>query len=159
MKKDVFCVTLPLNFQDFKNMSKDNTERNYGFKHIQPEYSWMTPGWIEELVKHEPDEEVQDYVTDILTDLTTPEKSRLESPTDSLDCIEDYWINRLTANSTKFEDDAVYKWPVVSMDFFAKNEAYELCYNIQKTIEIIRKQLDFIENSPSEVNMHSDLPF
>lgn len=140
-------------------MSKDNTERNYGFKHIQPEYSWMTPGWIEELVKHEPDEEVCSYVTDILTDLTIPEKSRLESPTDSLDCIEDYWINRLTANSTKFEDDAVYKWLVVSMDFFAKNEAYELCYNIQKTIEIIRKQLDFIENSPSEVNMHSDLPF
>ena len=140
-------------------MSKDNTERNYGFKHIQPEYSLMTPGWIEELVKHEPDEEVQNYVTEILTDLTTPEKSRLESPTDSLDCIEDYWINRLTANSTKFEDDAVYKWLVVSMDFFAKNEAYELCYNIQKTIEIIRKQLDFIENSPFEVNMHSDLPF
>ena len=140
-------------------MSKDNTERNYGFKHIQPEYSWMTPGWIEELVKHEPDEEVQNYVTEILTDLTTPEKSRLESPTDSLDCIDDYWINRLMANSTKFEDDAVYQWLVVSMDFFAKNEAYELCYNIQKTIEIIRKQLDFIENSPSEVNMHSDLPF
>lgn len=159
VKKDVFCVTLPLNFQDFKNMSKDNTERNYGFKHIQPEYCWMTPGWIEELVKHEPDEEVRNYVTDILTDLTTPEKSRLESSTDAFDSIEDYWFNRLLGYNIKFEDDAVYKWLVVSMDFFAKNEAYELCYNIQRAIDIIRKQLDFIEKSPSEVNIHSDLPF
>jgi len=65
-------------------------------------------------VKHEPDEEVRNYVSEILTDLTAPEKSRLESPTDNLDCIENYWINRLLAKSTKFEDDAVYKWMVIS---------------------------------------------
>lgn len=140
-------------------MSKDNTERNYGFKHIQPEYSWMTLGWIEELVKHEPDEEVQNYVTDILTDLTTPEKSRLESPTDSLDCIEDYWINRLTANSTKFEDDAVYKWMIVSQDFFAKNDAFELCYNIQRFIEIIKRNLEAVNSDTSYVDDGSGLPF
>ena len=138
-------------------MDKDN--RHYGFKHISSEYSWMTPGWIEELVKHEPDEDVRNHITNILEDLTTPEKSRLESPTDAFDSIEDYWFNRLLGYSIKLEDDAVYKWLLVSMDFFAKNEAYELCYNIQRTIEIIRKQLDYIENSPSEVNIHSDLPF
>jgi len=102
-------------------MSKDNNERHYGFKHIQPEYSWMTPGWIEELVKHEPDEEVRNYVSEILTDLTAPEKSRLESPTDNLDCIENYWINRLLAKSTKFEDDAVYKWMVISQALLPMN--------------------------------------
>ena len=48
VKFAVLCVTLPVYFQHFKNMSKDNNERHYGFKHIQPEYSWMTPGWIEE---------------------------------------------------------------------------------------------------------------
>ena len=31
-----------------------------------------------------------------------------------------------------------------SMDFFAKNDAFELCYNIQKAIEIIKR---FIANS------------
>ncbi len=70
MKFAVLCVTLPVYFQHFKNMSKDNNERHYGFKHIQPEYSWMTPGWIEELVKHEPDEEVRNHITEILEDLT-----------------------------------------------------------------------------------------
>jgi hypothetical protein len=126
-------------------MSKDNNERDYGFKHIQPEYSWMTPGWIEELLKHEPDEEVRNHITEILEDLTNPEKSRLESPTDKFDCLEEYWFNRIEAfNGKKLEDDEVYKWLMVSMDFFAKNDAFELCYNIQKAIEIIRR---FIANS------------
>lgn len=138
-------------------MDKDN--RHYGFKHISADYSWMTPGWIEELVKHEPDEEVCSYVTDILTDLTTPEKSRLESPTDSLDCIEDYWINRLTANSTKFEDDAVYKWMIVSQDFFAKNDAFELSYNIQRFIEIVKEQLETVNSDTPYVDDGSGLPF
>jgi len=137
MKIAVICVTLPVYFQHFKNMSKDNNERHYGFKHIQPEYSWMTPGWIEELVKHEPDEEVRNYVSEILTDLTAPEKSRLESPTDNLDCIENYWINRLLAKSTKFEDDAVYQWMVISqallpMNVIVKNSPNTECSTFSK---------------------------
>ena len=120
MKFAVLCVTLPVYFQHFKNMSKDNNERHYGFKHIQPEYSWMTPGWIEELVKHEPDEEVRNHITEILEDLTNPEKSRLESPTDKFDCLEEYWFNRIEAyNGKKLEDDKVYKWLMVSMDFLS----------------------------------------
>ena len=117
MKFGVLCVTLPVYFQHFKNMSKDNNERHYGFKHIQPE----------------------------LEDLTNPEKSRLESPTDKFDCLEEYWFNRIEAyNGKKLEDDKVYKWLMVSMDFFAKNDAFELCYNIQKAIEVIKR---FIANS------------
>ena len=113
MKFAVLCVTLPVYFQHFKNMSKDNNERHYGFKHIQPE--------------------------------TNPEKSRLESPTDKFDCLEEYWFSRIEAyNGKKLEDDKVYKWLMVSMDFFAKNDAFELCYNIQKAIEVIRR---FIANS------------
>jgi len=60
-----------------------NCNRNYGFKHISEEYKWITPDWIKELTKHEPDLEVRDYVTEILEDLTTPEKSRLVSSTDT----------------------------------------------------------------------------
>ena len=132
MKFAVLCVTLPVYFQHFKNMSKDNNERHYGFKHIQPEYSWMTPGWIEELVKHEPDEEVRNHITEILEDLTSPEKSRLEGAAEGFDCLEEYWFNRLLEYNIKLEDALVYRWLLVSMDFFAKNEAYELCYNIQR---------------------------
>ena len=158
----MICVTLPLYFQDFKNKSKDNNERYYGFKHIQPEYSWMTPGWIEELVKHEPDEEVRNYITEILEDLTSPEKSRLEGSAEVFDCLEEYWFNRLLAYNIKLEDDPVYRWLLVSMDFFAKNEAYELCYNIQRAIEIVKEQLEFVEKdaeSGPTVADENNLPF
>ncbi|MCQ2075875.1 MAG: hypothetical protein MJZ20_02400 [Bacteroidaceae bacterium] len=69
---------------------EESNSRKYGFKHISKKYSWMTTGWIDELIKHESDEDVRNYVTWILTDLTTPEKSRLESSTDSFDCLEEY---------------------------------------------------------------------
>ena len=116
-----------------------NCNRNYGFKHISEEYKWITPDWIKELTKHEPDLEVRNYVTEILEDLTTPEKSRLVSSTDKFDCLEEYWFKRIAAYEKKLEDDEVYKWLMTSIDFFAKNDAFELCYNIQKAIEIIKK--------------------
>lgn len=121
----------------------DMTEegRNYGFKHIADEYAWMTPGWIEELLKHEPDEEVRDYVSMILEDLTTPEGSRLVGNSDRLDCLEDYCVNRILAYGIPLEEDRVYKWLQTSIDFFARNDAFELCYNIQKAIEICRRQI------------------
>ena len=97
----------------------ENYNRNYGFKHISEEYKWMTPGWIKELIKHEPDYEVREYVTEILEDLTTPEKSRLVSSTDKFDCLEEYWFNRIAAYEKKLEDDEVYKWLMTSMDFYA----------------------------------------
>jgi D-mannonate dehydratase len=137
----------------------DKDDRKYGFKHIAKQYSWMTPGWIEELIKHEPDEDVCYFVKEILTDLTTPEDSRLESSTDLFDSIEDYSFNRLLANGTKLEDDKVYKWLVVSKDFFAKNEAYELCFNIQKAIDIVRTNLEACNNEGSVNNSADDLPF
>ena len=99
----------------------ENYNRNYGFKHISEEYKWMTPGWIKELTKHEPDYEVREYVTEILEDLTTPEKSRLVSSTDKFDCLEEYWFNRIAAYEKKLEDDEVYKWLMTSMDFYARN--------------------------------------
>ena len=107
----------------------------------------MTPNWTKELAKHEPDLEVRDYVTEILEDLTTPEKSRLMSSTDKFDCLEEYRFNRIAAYGKKLEDDEVYKWLMTSIDFFAKNDAFELCYNIQKAIEIIRK---FIADSEKD---------
>jgi len=109
-------------------MMDKNCNRNYGFKHISEEYKWMTHNWTKELAKHEPDLEVRDYVTEILEDLTTPEKSRLVSST----------------------DDEVYKWLMTSIDFFAKNDAFELCYNIQKAIEIIRKFIADSEKNHAE---------
>ncbi|KWW29970.1 MAG: hypothetical protein AUK63_1197 [bacterium P3] len=120
-----------------------NCNRNYGFKHISEEYKWMTHNWTKELAKHEPDLEVRDYVTEILEDLTTPEKSRLVSSTDKFDCLEEYWEKKL-------EDDEVYKWLMTSIDFFAKNDAFELCYNIQKAIEIIRKFIADSEKNHAE---------
>ncbi len=121
-------------------MEKD--VRNYGFKHIAKQYSWMTPGWINELLKYGQDEEVRYYVKKILTDLTNPEDSRLESPTDNFDCLEDYGFNRLACYGTKMEDDKVYQWLIISKDYFAQKEAYELCYNIQRALEIIKKISD-----------------
>jgi len=103
-------------------MMDKNCNRNYGFKHISEEYKWMTHNWTKELAKHEPDLEVRDYVTEILEDLTTPEKSRLVSSTDIM----------------------------TSIDFFAKNDAFELCYNIQKAIEIIRKFIADSEKNHAE---------
>lgn len=137
----------------------DKDDRKYGFKHIAKQYSWMTPGWIEELIQHESDEDVCYFVKEILTDLTTPEDSRLESSTDLFDCIEEYSYNRLLANGTKLEDDKVYKWLVVSKDFFAKNEAYELCYNIQKAIDIVRANLDVYNKEEIVNDGKGDLPF
>lgn len=124
----------------------------------------MTPEWIEELVKYEADEEVCNYVTDILTDLTTPEKSRLESPTERFDCLEDYCINRILFNNTKCEDDKVYYWLVVSKDFFALNEAYELCFNIQRAMDIIKsittEKSETIDTDQSSIDQSiADLPF
>ena len=139
----------------------ENYNRNYGFKHISEEYKWMTPGWIKELIKHEPDYEVREYVTEILEDLTTPEKSRLVSSTDKFDSLEEYWFNRIAAYEKKLEDDEVYKWLMTSMDFYAKNDAFELCYNIQKAIEIIKKLIADSEKDRAEpVAVDSDgLPF
>ena len=128
----------------------NNCNRNYGFKHISEEYKWMTHNWTKELAKHEPDLEVRDYVTEILEDLTTPEKSRLVSSTDKFDCLEEYWFNRIAAYEKKLEDDEVYKWLMTSIDFFAKNDAFELCYNIQKAIEIIRKFIADSEKNHAE---------
>ena len=139
----------------------ENYNRNYGFKHISEEYKWMTPGWIKELIKHEPDYEVREYVTEILEDLTTSEKSRLVSSTDKFDSLEEYWFNRIAAYEKKLEDDEVYKWLMTSMDFYAKNDAFELCYNIQKAIEIIKKLIADSEKDRAEpVVVDSDgLPF
>lgn len=33
-------------------------DRKYGFKHIKQQYRWMSPGWIENIVGIEPDENV-----------------------------------------------------------------------------------------------------
>ena len=110
----------------------ENYNRNYGFKPISEEYKWMTPGWIKELTKHEPDYD-----------------------------LEEYWFNRIAAYEKKLEDDEVYKWLMTSMDFYAKNDAFELCYNIQKAIEIIKKLIADSEKDRAEpVAVDSDgLPF
>lgn len=153
--KSNYVIRLALEIMD------KNYNRNYGFKHISEEYKWMTPGWIKELTKHEPDYEVREYVTEILEDLTTPEKSRLVSSTDKFDCLEEYWFNRIAAYEKKLEDDEVYQWLMASMDFYAKNDAFELCYNIQKAIEVIRKFIADSEKDRAEpVAVDSDgLPF
>ena len=50
---------------------------------------------------------------------------------------------------------------MTSMDFYAKNDAFELCYNIQKAIEIIKKLIADSEKDRAEpVAVDSDgLPF
>lgn len=134
-------------------------ERKYGFKHIAKEYSWMTPGWIEELLKHEPDEDVRYYIKAILEDLTNPEKSRLESSTDNFDSLEEYSYNRLLAYGINLEEDPVYEWLLVSKDFFAKNEAFELCYNIQKALDIIKRMIEGSADDEDIVLNDDGLPF
>lgn len=137
-----------------------NTDsRNYGFKHIAKEYSWMTSGWIDELLKHETDEDVRFHVKEILIDLTSPEKSRLESTTDNFDCLEEYCYNRVMCNNIELEDDKVYKWLLASKDFFAANEAFELCYNIQRAIEIIKTKSIPAESDNDGNSSNLGLPF
>ena len=133
-------------------------DRKYGFKHIKKEYRWMAPDWIEKIIQEERDKEVSEYVSWMLQDLTTPENSRLESSTDSLDSIEEYVSNRLICYGIKFEDDKVYYWLLKSMDFFAKQDAFELCYNIQKAIDIIKESVSAINNVPTKLG-EDGLPF
>lgn len=133
-------------------------DRKYGFKHIKKEYRWMSPGWIDRLVQEESDKEVSEYVSWMLKELTTPENSRLESSTDSFDSIESYVCNRLICYNIKFEEDKVYFWLKKSMDFFAEHDAFELCYNIQKAINIIKKKESDVYNAPAELG-EDGLPF
>ena len=133
-------------------------DRKYGFKHIKKEYRWMSPDWIERLVREESDKEVSEYVSRMLKELTTPENSRLESSTDSFDSIEEYVSNRLICYGIKFEEDKVYYWLLKSMDFFAQHDAFELCYNIQKAIEIIKESESAVYDTPIESG-EDGLPF
>lgn len=133
-------------------------DRKYGFKHIQKEYRWMSPGWIDKLIQEESNQDVSDYVSWMLQDLTTPEKSRLESSTESFDSIEGYVCNRLVANRIAFKDDKVYYWLLKSIDFFAQHDAFEFCYNIQRAIEIIKEKESAIKNAPIELG-EDGLPF
>ena len=94
----------------------------------------------------------------MLKELTTPENSRLESSTDSFDSIEEYISNRLICNGIIFEEDKVYCRLLKSMDFFAKHDAFELCYNIQKAIEIIKDSVAAVNNAPVELG-EDGLPF
>ena len=133
-------------------------DRKYGFKHIKKQYRWMSPGWIDKLVRIEHDTDVIRHVSAILKDLTTPEDSRLESSTDNLDSIEDYVLNRLILHNIPFEEDKVYVFLLASKDFFAQHEAYELCYNINRAIEIIKEKEDGVKKASVEMN-DGGLPF
>ena len=133
-------------------------DRKYGFKHIKQQYRWMSPGWIEQLVGIEQDKDVTMFISSILRDLTTPEDSRLESSTDNFDSIEDYVYNRLVFNNIPFEKDKVYVYLLASKAFFVQHEAYELCYNIDKAINIIKEMVSNVKNAPIECGDDS-LPF
>lgn len=150
-----------MNIDELKNQSQNNGEkddRKYGFKHIKEEYRWMSPGWIDRLIKEEKDEDVAEYISWILKELTTPEKSRLESSTDNFDSLESYVFNRLLCYNIRFEEDEVYKWLLKSKDFFAQHDAFELCFNIQRAIEIIKKMEESALNPPIECD-EDGLPF
>ena len=132
--------------------------RKYGFKHIKQQYRWMSPDWIEQLVGVEQDKDVAMYISSILRDLTTPEDSRLESSTDNFDSIEDYVYNRLIFYNIPFEKDRVYAYLLASKAFFVLYEAYELCYNIDKAISIIKEMESNVKNAPIEYG-DNGLPF
>ncbi len=133
-------------------------DRKYGLKHIKQQYRWMSPDWIEQLVSVEQDEDVAMYISSILRDLTTPEDSRLDSSTDNFDSIEDYVYNRLINYNIPFEKDKVYIYLLASKDYFAQHEAYELCYNIDKAISIIKEMESNVKNTPIEYG-DDGLPF
>jgi hypothetical protein len=44
------------------------------------------------------------------------------------------------------------------MDFFAEHDAFELCYNIQKAINIIKEKESDVYNAPAELG-EDGLPF
>lgn len=97
------------------------------------------------------------YLSNLLRDLTSPEDSRLESSSENFDSIEEYVFNRLICYNIPFEEDKVYVFLLASKEFFAQHEAYELCYNINRAIEII-KEKESVKNNPIEIN-ESGLPF
>jgi len=133
-------------------------DRKYGFKHIKQQYRWMSPGWIDKIVGIEPDEDVVMHFSSILRDLTTPENSRLESSTDNFDSLEEYVCNRLVFYSIPFEKDKVYIYLLASKAFFVQHEAYELCYNIDRAIEIIKEMESNVKNASIEYG-DNGLPF
>jgi hypothetical protein len=133
-------------------------DRNYGFKHIKKQYRWMSPGWIEKIVRIEQDSDAAMYASAILRDLTTPEDSRLESSTDNFDSIESYVCNRLLCNNIPFEEDKVYILLLASKDFFAQHEAFELCYNIKRAIEIIKEMETGVKTAPIDIS-DDGIPF
>jgi hypothetical protein len=133
-------------------------DRKYGFKHIKQQYRWMSPGWIEKIVGIEQDKDVVMYFSSILQDLTIPEVSRLESSTDNFDSIEEYVCNRLIFYNIPFESDKVYVYLLASKAFFVQHEAYELCYNIDRAIEIIKEMESNVKNAPIECDGNG-LPF
>lgn len=133
-------------------------DRKYGFKHIKQQYRWMSPGWIEKIVGIEQDKDVVMYFSSILQDLTIPEVSILESSTDNFDSIEEYVCNRLIFYNIPFENDKVYVYLLASKAFFVQHEAYELCYNIDRAIEIIKEMESSVKNAPIECDGNG-LPF
>ena len=135
----------------------DKDDREYGFKHIKQQYRKLSLDWIEKLVRIEQDKEVAMYLSNLLRDLTSPEDSRLESSSENFDSIEEYVFNRLICYNIPFEEDKVYVFLLASKEFFAQHEAYELCYNINRAIEII-KEKESVKNNPIEIN-ESGLPF
>lgn len=135
----------------------DKDDRKYGFKHIKQQYRKLSLDWIEKLVRIEQDMDVAMYFSNLLRDLTSPEDSRLESSSENFDSIEEYVFNRLICYNIPFEEDKVYIFLLASKEFFTQHEAYELCYNINRAIEII-KEKESVKNNPIEIN-ESGLPF
>lgn len=117
-------------------------ERNYGFKRVPKEHIRIVHEMIELLKKHKPSEEVYIYVSEILNELASPEISRLESQTDNFDSLEDYYVNRILAYNIKPEEDEVTEWLVVARTLSKKMEMYEMCYNIQRAIDLVKDWLD-----------------
>lgn len=115
--------------------------RNYGLKTVPEESKWMTPSVFGEILKYEHRGTVCEYLKWILNDLTTPAGTRLVSDCDSLDCLEDYWINQLCANGTKLYIDPVYHWLLVAKDFFEEHKNYEMCHNINVAISYFKRNL------------------
>lgn len=83
------------------------------------------------------DDEIKYYLDDILRSLADPENSRLTSPTDNFDAIEDYFVNRISCYNLKLHDDKVYKILSGLKMFFEKRGVYEMCFNIQKCFDIL----------------------
>ena len=127
------------------NMKQDT--RQYGFMDVPERFAEDVTSALCLSKLLIDDNEAREMLDDILTSLFDPENSRVTSPTDNNDALEEYFINRVSCYGIELHEDIVYKFLFAFKEFFEGRGAYEMCHNIRKTLEILDKWQNGLSNA------------